>query len=105
MLVITKLAAEDLSILKSSNVPIPTSALVRFALVMVAVVIPASVAVTAPTNLVAVMIPLVFALNDADSVDAKETFAVPSNGITEDSKSPVIEKSLEVSSFVVDAEI
>ena len=71
---------------------------------MVAVVIPASVAVTTPTNLVAVIIPLVLALKLEESVDANETLLVPSNDIVLASKSPVIEKSLAFSSLVaVDA--
>ena len=104
MLVTTILAEEVLLTLKSSNVPIPTSAFVMMALVIVPVVMIAFKDVRFPTNSLAVIIPDVLALKLEESVDANETFAVPSKEIELASKSPVIDKFLAVSSLVaVDA--
>jgi hypothetical protein len=108
--VTTRLAPAALSILKLSKVPIPTSAFVMFAFVIVPVVIVPVVIVddvdsVGPTNLLAVIIPLVFALKLDDNVDAKLTLPVPSKDMVLASISPPILKSLAVSSLVVVAAI
>ena len=104
MLVTTRLAPASLLILKSSKVPIPTSAFVMFAFVIVPVVIVDVADSVGPTNLLAVIIPLVLALKLEESVDASETLLVPSKEIVLDDTSPLILKSLAVSSLVaVDA--
>ena len=70
---------------------------------MVAVVIVDVVAVTTPTNLLAVIIPVVLALKLEESVDASETLPEPSKEIALADTSPLILKSLAVSSLVVAA--
>ena len=103
MLVTTRLAPAALSILKSSKVPIPTSAFVMFAFVIVPVVIVDVADSVGPANLLAVIIPLVLALKLDVNVDAKLTLLVPSKDMVLASTSPLILKSLAVSSLVVDA--
>ena len=56
--------------------------------------------VNIPEKVFAVIIPLVFALNEDDNTDTKETSLDPSNDIELASKSPVIEKFLAISKLV-----
>ena len=74
-----------------------------YAFVIVPVVIVDVVDSVGPTNLLAVIIPLVFALKLDDNVDTKLTLSVPSKDMALASTSPLILKSLAVSSLVVDA--